>query len=430
MAKFTAFPQLVVDFTTTTASGKKETIAIREGDILKNVTFTQNGVTVTKTGKVQAIMTTETKSTTNYGSCACNLRSTFAAHVHVDGLVLDCSDMYDADVVMIFVDELDSIGEIISGKQEVELDELPTGGLAEVIANLEPGQELKLPAGEITEELVLPAGVVLRGANSGISAATGYRAQGGTIEGETVIKAPIVAVEGDIILDGVTVEGGIVAGEDSQVVVSNTRIVEMVATSSSDAAIKVDGNDKNKPVKLVLMNCYFGNTTGAEGSNMKGIYNLINIHGNLQGGSVIKNCYFAAECCTNNPINIYRVEDGGVIDIVNNTFENSVTAIRISGYEDMECTVNCVNNTYMNTHVAGSEHPEWAGLVLIQPTNLATSMGNVTVNIDGTVNKSEAPQIWYYYAGKNEPQFEEADMPKVFIDGVKQPVVNTYVPAV
>ena len=248
MAKFTAFPQLVVDFTTTTASGKKETIAIREGDILKNVTFTQNGVTATKTGKVQAIMTTETKSTTNYGSCACNLRSTFAAHVHVDGLVLDCSDMYDADVVMIFVDELDSIGEIISGKQEVELDELPTGGLAEVIAKLEPGQELKLPAGEITEELVLPAGVVVRGANSGISAATGYRAQGGTIEGETVIKAPIVAVEGDIILDGVTVEGGIVAGEDSQVVVSNTRIVEMVATSTSDAAIKVDGNDKNKPV--------------------------------------------------------------------------------------------------------------------------------------------------------------------------------------
>lgn len=423
MSKFTAFPQLVVDFTTTTASGKKETIAIREGDILKNVTFTQNGVTATKTGKVQAIMTTETKSTTNYGSCACNLRSTFAAHVHVDGLVLDCSDTYDADVVMIFVDELDSIGEIIAGKQEVELDELPEGGLAEVIANLEPGQELKLPAGEITEKLELPAGVVLRGANSGISAAKGYRAQGGTIEGETVIKAPIV-VKGDVILDGITVEGGIVAAEDSNVVMSNTRVVELVAKAQSDAAIMVEGNDKNKPVKLVLMNCYFGNSVGKEGSGMKGIYNLINIHGNLQGGSVIKNCYFAADCCTNNPINIYRVEDGGVVDIVNNTFENSITAIRISGYEDMECTINCTNNTYMNTFTADSEHAEWAGLVLIQPTKLATSMGNVTVNIDGTVNKSEAPQIWYYYASANEPQFEEADLPKVFVNGVQEEVIN------
>lgn len=432
MATFTAIPQLVVDFSYFTPAGKKETLTIREGDILKDVVYKDmNGKIQSKTGKVTAIMTTETKSTTNYGSCACSLASSFRFHVTVDGFVIDSSDVYEADTNMIFVKDLQSIGGIVEGKKEVDLTALPEGGLAAVIAELQPGQELKLGAGEITEELVLPAGVTIRGANAGVSAAKGYRAQGGVIEGETVINAPITAIEGDIILDGITLAGkaAIVAGEESNVVVSNTRLVDLVAATKSDAAVRVEGNDKAKPIKVVVMNCYFGDTVGEEGKDMAGIYNLINLHGNLQSGSVIKNCHFSANCCTNNIINIYRVNDGGHIDIANNVFEKSCNAIRIAGYEDMNCVVNCTNNTYNDTFAADGEDRDWAGLVLIQPSELATTMSNVVVNIDGTVNNSgNDTQIWYYYAGSKEPQFEGDDLPKVFVDGVKQNVEEHIAP--
>ena len=420
MATFTAIPQLVVDFSYFTPAGKKEVLTIREGDILKDVIYKDvDGVIRSKTGKVTAIMTTETKSTTNYGSCACHLRSSFAAHVIVDGFVLDCSDVYESDTNMIFVKDLESIGAIAEGKKEVDLANLPEGGLAAIIAELQPGQELKLGVGEIKEALVIPAGVTIRGANAGISAAKGYRAQGGVIEGETVISAPITAATGNIILDGVTLTGKAVLtpGHDAELVVSNTRFVDFVGDGTNtsrgknDAIIK--GVNATDDVKLVVMNSYFGEATG--------IYNLAELGCNLQSGSSIRNCYFAANACRNNAIAIYEVADEASIAIVDNTFEKSANAVRIGTKQAAECTINITNNTYMET----DSNEAYAGLVLIQPYGkVTTSMGAVTININGTKNMTEQEQLWYYYAGNGDAKLEGEDLPKVYVDGVKQEVIN------
>ena len=206
-------------------------------------------------------------------------------------------------------------------------------------------------------------------------------------------------------------------GHDAELVISNTRFVDFVGDANgstrgkNDAVIK--GTKDTDDVKLVVMNSYFGEATG--------VYNLAELNCNLQSGSVIRNCYFAEGSCSNNAIAVYKVAAGASIGITDNTFEKSANAVRVGTKESAECTINMTNNTYMATDA----NEAYAGLVLIQPYGKATtSMGNVVINIDGTKNMTECEQLWYYYAGNGDAKLEGEDLPKVFVDGVEQEVIN------
>ena len=82
----------------------------------------------------------------------------------------------------------------------------------------------------------------------------------------------------------------------------------------------------------------------------------------------------------------------------------------------MKRDINIKKNSYDSTDVG-----EYAGLVLIQPYGQATtSMKNVVINIDDTINNSGEEQLWYYYAGMKDAQLAIEDRPKVYINGVLQ----------
>lgn len=401
---FTAIPQLVVDFTTYDSDSRKVTYTIKEGDILKDVVYAADGVTLTKTGKVTAIMTAETKSSTTYGECACLLHSTFLNHVTVDGFVIDSSDVYDADTTMIFVEQLQSIGEVVSGELEVDIDKLPEGGLNAVLATAYPGQEVKLPAGEIKETLVIPEGVVVKGANAGTGASKGYRAQA-NVEGETVLAAPLT-VANNVVIDGVTLSdtAKMNVTKSSNVVVKNTRIAGI--QSSESKAMLIDGAADNE-VLLQISNCYFG-------ENVSNVFHVLEGNFKLQSGSYINNCYFAEATCRHNILNFYDVAENAIVTISGNVFEKSANAVRIGIKGDVACTFNLVGNTYKTT----DSDVTLAGLVAIQPYGkITTSMKDVVINLTNTVNETNVEQLFVYYQSPVDVALDVANRPKIYING-------------
>ena len=175
--------------------------------------------------------------------------------------------------------------------------------------------------------------------------------------------------------------------------------------------------DTNSEVKLVVDSCFFGDSPK---NDVGSIYNLIELSGKLKTGSSISNNYFTKGCCTHNEINVYNVADEAVIGINFNEAEYSGNLVRIGLKGAPKCTINMVGNSYDETD--HSENGDWAGLLLIQPYGKATtSMNDVVINLDDTVNKSDIDRILYLYAGGSDTHFNaETNYPQVFINGEKQ----------
>lgn len=433
MNKFTAKPKLTVDIVATNEEGATSTVEIKEGVILQDCAFKEGTGIVTKTGKVTEIMVAAKKVANDYTKCPCMLESQFDDAVTVDGFVLDASNIYGSDVSMVFVKDLRSIGAVVEGGKTVDIENAQPGEIADAISKLQPGQELVLSgAGEITEDIVIPAGAVVRGANAGVSAASGYRAQNGVIEGETVISGNLTVTGSDIVLDGVTLTGKAlprigdavttlaedttVEGKDVNFSLNNCRIVNLDDGSGASKQYGIKPLNWNDNVKMEVTGCYFG-------ENAPAMYNLMELNCNLQSGSVFKNNYFAKGAFKNNAICIYQVANGAFISIENNIFEYSANAVRVGTKGNTACTIDVKNNTYMETmdpeiDEAGNITSNWGGIMIIQPYGKKTeSMKNVIVNLTGTKSTATNPQLWYYYQDKATSKLEVEDRPKVYVDG-------------
>ena len=153
------------------------------------------------------------------------------------------------------------------------------------------------------------------------------------------------------------------------------------------------------------------------------MYNLFELNMTLQSNTTVKNCYFTEKSFKNNAINLYQVAKGAYINVVGNTFEFAGNGVRVGAKGEPECVVNVNNNTYFKTLQPTAVKNE-AGLVIIQPYGAATTdFSGVTVNINGTKNESDVEQIWYYTRGSKTENFTAEQLPKVFVDGVRQEVV-------
>lgn len=423
MSKFTAIPNLSVNFKVMEDNGKLSNMELHEGMILKDITFKSNGQTVTKTGKLTEFLVSTKASSVDTAICPCRQESAFENVVTVVGFVLDASDEFGADVYLVKPADIKSIGEIMVSEVTIDITNMEPDALAKAIEALEPGHEIVLNEGIIKEELVITKDATVKGNQVGVSAANGYRCQD-VVEGETIISAPMTVAAGEVEFDGITLSGTAIpklgkvdANEEVVIRLKNCRITDL--GDGSEAAQTINafmaaGNNTNTKVRFEIENCYFGNNGGR-------MYNLFNMHGKWMSGSYIKNCYFANDCCKNT-ITIYDAEEGAVIDITGNVWENSQNGVRLLTRGDCNIELNLKNNTWHDTEMPDANGINYGGLFMIQ-TNMphTITQKNIVVNMSGNKNMSQNPQELYYWGdettnGKHRPMPVE-DRPRIYKDG-------------
>lgn len=287
-----------------------------------------------------------------------------------------------------------------------------TESIKDAIASATTG-EVALSEGTFTESLIIDKDIKIKGAKAGISAAKSMNRNWTTLADETILDGLIeVSSEANITLDGVALTGDayLSLGKAASVDLKNCVITGLKATAAKEYFMRMDSSS---PCKVNIENCYFGAYKGAGK-----VYNLFEMQGKLQPGSVISGNYFAKGCCSNNAINIYEVENGSSIQIENNIWEYAANGIRIGTRGDATCTINITNNEYKATDE--SNEGLYAGLVLIQPySNKTTSMRNVTVNIRGTKHYDKFHIYYMFFAGKDMPLTIET-APTVTLNGITQ----------
>lgn len=329
------------------------------------------------------------------------------------------SSLVPTDLVLIVDGKIKTIG-VLRVKNVTEVNEPISDGtdITDAIKNITNGK-LSITKGTFANTVTVDKDVVISGAKAGI-AATNEAAR--KIKDETVITGTIKVTNGaNVTIDGVTLsENAIIdttgAGD---VTLKNCIITNIIPTAAKTYLIKNTSTDAGA---LKINNCYFGKNEIVDGNK---IYNLFELNGALKDGTIIENNYFEKGCSTHNDINIYSVEEGATITIRNNTWERSANGIRLGIKGEPKCTINIENNRYMST----DEDLTYAGLLIVQPYGKqTTSFANAVINIDNTIFdgaiEGEDYQLYYLYAGSNDMQFTDYNVPTVLIDGttVLQPV--------
>lgn len=300
--------------------------------------------------------------------------------------------------------------------------------ITEAITNTETGI-VSIANGLVTEPITVSKSVVIRGAKADIpanvvstsvnsrtkavSTVAGINTARANIEEETVITEKIIIEDGcSIELNGVTLTGNALLSmtQFKDITLKNCVIKDLNPTASKTFIIQTPTSEE--AAKMVIKNCYFGaNIKNDNGS----FYNGFELNGLLANGSEFSENYFEKGSCNHNDINLYSVAPDATITIRNNIWEYSGNAIRIGIKGEPKCTVDIIDNTY---HTTDETYPDYAGLLLIQPYGKqTTSFANCTINIKGTVH-TDKYQVYYMYAGSNDMQFTEANVPTIYLDDV------------
>ena len=323
----------------------------------------------------------------------------------------------DNDMVRVYFEDIKVCG---NDGMVVEEGASLNAVMQEFVANGSEGG-IVLPASTFTESLVMNNNINMLGNKSGVIANKGSRCTDEYLIDESYITNTISCEKGaSVVITGVTFteKSTINVNNANDITFKNCRFLGIDPTKTQELLIY--GNPGvEEPVLVQIENCYFG----SNGKNELGsVYNLINLHSKLASGSYIRNCYFAKEVCTHNVINMYNVEENGEIEISNNYFEYAANGIRLSVNGETKCTFNIFNNVYAETDTA---YPDYAGLLLIQPTGKATtSFANMTVNLDNNVCLADKnSQLFYIYCGANDTQIDETNCPKIYVNGKYQELV-------
>ena len=390
-------PALKVNERVVYADGNTSEMMFEEGKDIYGLTFMKDHKLIQGDYTVSAFIYNEKPSKTLYDN------------LQIIGVKLSNSKS------IVYVPFRDMIG---CGAEATIFDESDT--LSNTITNITYGG-VTLPETTVDEKLTIKNNVTLKGNKSNIPANTGMRCTTLDIDGETVLTNTLDAVEGaDVTLNGVTLTTNalINIGSANSFTIDNCRLFGVETSNNKNYLIKDTFNTENKEgVLLQIENCYFGDNvvTSASGTEKVNVYNLFEINSKLADGSYIKNNYFSKPACSHNVINLYDVMDGANIEISGNHFEYSANAVRIGFVGDPKCTVNIKNNIICETDT--SNDGEYAGIALIQPYGKKTnSFKNVKVNFENNKYPS-GYQLYYYYAGSNDAQLKDEDMPKVYIDG-------------
>lgn len=377
-------------------------VELHEGDIVNNLVYRNNGVENTISGAVRVI-DSATRSNSSLPD-DCPPEPYAHRYINVPSMVIDSSDVYDADLKRVSIASILSIGSVIENGGAITVG---VGGqfkaLSEVISSAEAGSTIKLQDGEFTENLDISKSLKIVGsANTVMSGKL-------NIVGNAAAGADPVKVE----LSGIKLSGdAIISASNAQEVIMTNCVFEGHNLTAKTMPIAVSTDN---PIKLVIENCTFGDQNPFS-------YNLIDVYGKLASGSSISNNTFTDASCSHNQISLYGVEDGAVVNINNNKCAKSANLVRIGFKGEPDCTVNMIGNRYDST----DENTDWAGLFLVQPYGTqTTSFAKTTINVEKTTMSNPGGQLCYLYAGTNDTQFTDDNKPTIIVDGVViDPVVR------
>lgn len=280
-------------------------------------------------------------------------------------------------------------------------------------------QILYVGAGTFPDSIEVAGDIVINGNKVGIWATSKNRDKVNYAD-ETIITGAIKVAKGaKLTIDGCVLTKSalinLVSGCE-ELVVQNCIVKDLVATNNTRASF-IAGYSTD-PVKVTITNCYFGNNPMSDSSK---VYNLFELNFPLRSGSAINGNYFEKDANTHNFINIYGVTDDAVIDINDNTFEYSSTAVRIGTKGDAKCIININNLTYNSTNE--SEDGKWAGMMMVQPyKGETTNMANMRININN-VKRKDTLQLYFLYSATNPGYLilNEKNAPVVYVNGKEYP---------
>lgn len=273
---------------------------------------------------------------------------------------------------------------------------------------------LNLAAGEFTEDINVTESMTIRGAYAGINGLARVE-DPDDYTAETVISGKITVSAGaNLVLDGVTLTGNaLVKVPGAEVVTLNNSVVkDLVPDATKSFLVNLPASDK--ATKLTMKGNYFGANPDAESNKFWNGFELTN---KLADGSVVSGNYFTKGVAANNLLCLYAAEDGATITVRDNTFEESINAVRVGFQGDVEAHVELVHNTYLETLTG--EDAKYAGLLLVQPYGtLTTSMAKVVIRLAGTVNESTESQLFYIFCDKSDTQLTADKVPTIIVDGI------------
>ena len=214
----------------------------------------------------------------------------------------------------------------------------------------------------------------------------------------------------EVVLDGFdfTENGYVKVLNAKSVLIQNCRVY----------GLNVDGAQKNywfrvdsaSPVKVVVRNCFLGDSKGSNGS----MYNLFEPHVVLSDGSSFSENYFTKDCCTHNAVNIYGVAEGAHILVNDNVFEVSAGTVRVGPQGEPHCTIEVSRNKVLANNERYTEAD--FGIVTVQPYGKQTpTFKNMTVLMDG--NSCPSEQLIYGYSGAQDTTLNTENMPTIYVDG-------------
>lgn len=231
----------------------------------------------------------------------------------------------------------------------------------------------------------------------------------------TVCNKPITiaASEKEVVFDGVdfTGEALIKLNNAKKVTFKNCRFYGLTPNVAKTMAIN---SASAIELQLIVENCFFGANPSID-TNV--LYHILEGNFKAADGTSFSHNYFKKGVTTHNIINFYDVVDGATINVNNNYFEYSGSAMRIGPKGAAKCTFNMNNNTYAETDPA--EGGVWGGLLTIQPyATQTTSFNDVVVNMSGNVNMTDNDQLVVLYANNTDTHFnKKTNYPKVYING-------------
>lgn len=377
-------------------SGK--TMNLFEGDIVRNVTYKENGETKTISGSVR-VLNASTKNNVATSN-ECPPEPYVHNHISMNSLIIDSSTAFDAELTRIpfsMIEDIETLER--SGGAAV----IGVGGsyksLTDVISTLPDGGTVELLAGTYSDNITLNKSIkIVSTSGAVLTGQLSFSDSGSTP----------VSVE----LDGLVLKGNstIVMNNIAEFTMKNCVFGDHDFTATARSIV----SSGTAPLKLVVENNRFVKENEFS-------YNIIEVSGSLTDGSRISNNIFDANCCTHNQISLYGVEEDATIKIEDNYCVRSANMVRLGFKGDPHCVVELNDNTYVETDA----DPLWAGLVLIQPFGTATTtFANMTVKINRTT-KPEG-QLCYLYNGAKDMQFNDTNKPTVMVDGVvvTVPVAN------
>ena len=429
-------PRIYADIVIEDSAGTSQTYTVHEGDIIHDLVYTSNGVETTLTGAVRVINCAATRVTITQ---TCPPESYFDRIVQISSMVIDSSDIYDAELTQVNISDIVSIGSVEApASDDPDADAITIGvgpqyqTLDAIIAN-ETVSKVRLIDGIYETPLTISKDLVIIGPNEGAQKpVTNVALMSET--GETTVASDSTGaiINGAIAINNAdaTVEfRGVNFTGNSLFTITAAKAVSfitcrfegiipnaaktMMITAASEAACSI-----------VIDGCYFGAPGESSGNAM---YHIIEPNCTLQNGSCFSNNYFDLNCTTHNKLNFYKAVDGIHIVVENNYDAKSASMARIGFKGAIAATVDFLNNTYDDTDVE-----QWAGLVGMQPYNKdTTDMSGWTINFNGNVNNTQFEQITYMYFGANDMPYDEAKLPKVFVNGEAYdlPIINEQITA-